>query len=364
MHRHPLRMNLQLFAGEKTEKATPKKRQDARKKGQVAKSVEVPGALVLLGTLCGLLVFGSFYRERVFGLFGDALQNRLTLEVTPDNVLRLLGDYTFQLLWLLAPIFAVALLVAIAANFAQFGPLFTLELIRPNFSRINPVKGLRNIFSLRSVVEFFKSAFKLLAVALVVYAVLWSERHRFLSLAHVPVPDMFAYVVDLTVRLALFVAGLLFVLAVADYGYQKYEYEKSLRMSKQDIKDEFKHQEGDPLVKSRIRERQRRMALSRMMQEVPKADVVVTNPTHYAVALRYDGATMDAPKVVAKGVDYLAIRIREVARTHDVVIMENPPLARALYERTEIGDAIPADLYHAVAEVLAYVYRLKGKQQA
>lgn len=364
MHRRPLRMNLQLFAGEKTEKATPKKRQDARRKGQVAQSLEVPGSLVLLGTLCSLLVFGSFYRERIFALFGDVLQNRLTMEVTPDNVLRLLGGYTVQLLLLLAPIFAVALVVAIATNFAQFGPLFTLELIRPNFNRLNPIRGLRNIFSLRSVVEFLKSAFKLLAVALVVYSVLWSERRRFLSLAHVSVLDIFAYAVDLTVRLALLVAGLLFVLAIADYGYQKYEYEKSLRMSKQDIKDEFKHQEGDPLVKSRIRERQRRMAMSRMMQEVPKADVVITNPTHYAVALRYDGATMEAPQVVAKGVDYLAIRIREVARAHDVVIMENRPLARTLYERTEIGDTIPADLYHAVAEVLAYVYRLKGRRQA
>ena len=363
MHR-PLRMNLQLFAGEKTEKATPKKRQEARKRGQVPQSMEVPSALVLLGTLLCLLALGSYYRDRVFGLFGAVLNGGLAMEITPGNVLSLFSGFVVQLMWLMAPIFAVALVMAVFAGYAQFGLLFTPAVLRPNLKRIDPITGFRNLFSWRSVAEFIKSTLKLILVGIVVYSLLWSERHRFLMLANVPVEEMFAYTVDLVVRLILFVAVLLFLLSIADYVYQRYEYEKSLRMSKQDIKDEHKQQEGDPLVRSRIRQKQRQIAMMRMMQEVPKADVVITNPTHYAVAMRYDGATMEAPKVVAKGADYLAIRIREIARAHDVAIVENRPLARTLYERTEVGDTIPADLYHAVAEVLAYVYRLKGKRQA
>jgi flagellar biosynthetic protein FlhB len=357
-------MNLQLFAGEKTEKATPKKRQEARKRGQVPQSMEVPSALVLLGTLLCLLAFGGYYRDRVFGMFGSVLNGGLLMEITPANVMSLFSGFAVQLMWLMAPIFAVALVMAVFAGYAQFGLLFTPSMLRPNFKRLNPITGFRNLFSLRSVAEFVKSILKLILVGIVVYSLLWSERHRFLMLANVSVEEMFAYTVDLVARLILFVAVLLFLLSIADYAYQRYEYEKSLRMSKQDIKDEHKQQEGDPLVRNRIRQKQRQIAMMRMMQEVPKADVVITNPTHYAVAMRYDGATMEAPKVVAKGADYMAIRIREIARAHDVAIVENRPLARTLYERTEVGDTIPADLYHAVAEVLAYVYRLKGKRQA
>jgi len=362
--RRPLPMNLQLFAGEKTEKATPKRRQQARRRGQVPQSAEVPSALVLLGTLLCLAVLGSHFGNRLFGLFRGILEHHLTMEITPGNVFRFFSAYVVQLAWLLGPIFAVALVMAVAAGYFQFGLLFTPALLKPNLTRLNPIAGFRNLFGWRSVVELVKSVLKLAVVGSVVFVLLWSERDRFLMLANVPVQEMFAYTADLVMRLILFVAVLLFILSIADYVYRRYEHEKSLRMSKQDIKDELKQQEGDPLVRSRIRERQRRIAMMRMMQEVPKADVVITNPTHYAVALRYEGTTMEAPKVVAKGVDYLAIRIREIARAHDVVIVENRPLARTLYERTDIGDTIPADLYHAVAEVLAYVYRLKGRRQA
>ena len=362
--RRPLPMNLQLFAGEKTEKATPKRRQEARKRGQVPQSAEVPSTMVLLGTLLCLLVLGSWFGNRLFGLFGGILEHNLTMEITPGNVFQFFTTYVVQLAWLLGPIFAVALVMAVAAAYFQFGLLFTPVMLKPNLNRLNPITGFRNLFGWRSVVELVKSVLKLAVVGLVVFILLWAERDRFLLLANVPVQQMFAYTADLVARLILFVAVLLFILSLADYAYRRYEHEKSLRMSKQDIKDEHKQAEGDPKVKARIREKQRRFALMRMMQEVPKADVVITNPIHYAVALRYDGATMEAPKVVAKGADYLAIRIREIARAHDVVIVENRPLARTLYERTEIGDTIPADLYHAVAEVLAYVYRLKGRRQA
>jgi flagellar biosynthetic protein FlhB len=175
-----------------------------------------------------------------------------------------------------------------------------------------------------------------------------------------PITEIFSFASSLTIRLGILVAVLLCVLAIGDYFFQKFEYEKSLKMSKQDIKDEIKTAEGDPAIKGKIKERQRRLALMRMMQEVPKADVVITNPTHFAVALQYDGAKMDAPRVIAKGQDYLALRIREIAKKNNVVLMENKPLARALFERSQLGDSIPGDLFQAVAEVLAYVYRLKG----
>ncbi|MFC5401952.1 flagellar biosynthesis protein FlhB [Cohnella soli] len=362
MSRYRLRMDLQLFAGEKTEKATSKKRQDSRQKGQVAKSPEIASSLILLAGICCLIMLGPFMQKQIMTLFSDVLLHRLNMEVTAENTLKLLGSFVIQILLVLAPIFAVVILIAFGSNYVQIGWLFTLEPIRPKFNKLNPLSGAKNLFGLRSLVEFSKSMLKLLTVGLIVYTILWSERSNFLKLANMPVQDIFSFVGNLTIKLGIFVASLLFVLAIGDYMYQKYEYEKNLRMSKQDIKDEFKNQEGDPLIKGKIKERQRRLALMRMMQEVPKADVVITNPTHFAVALKYDASKMDAPTVIAKGQDYLALRIREIAKQNDVITMENKPLARALYERTDIGESVPGDLFQTVAEVLAYVYRLKGRR--
>jgi flagellar biosynthetic protein FlhB len=362
VQQYRIRLDLQLFAGEKTERATGKKRQDSRNKGQVAKSAEIPSTLILLACISILLMLGPFFQKQLLALFGDIFLHRLSMDVTEENVLSLFGHYAVQMLLFLAPIFVIVLLIAFAGNYVQIGWLFTLKPLEPKLSKLNPLAGAKNIFGIRSVVEFFKSSLKLTAVAIIVFTIINSEKKRLLELAHLPVEDIFAFVSSLTIRLGLFVAILLFILAIADLIYQRYEFEKNLRMSKQDIKDEYKNMEGDPLIKGKIRERQRKMALMRMMQEVPKADVVITNPTHYAVALKYDGAKMEAPTVIAKGQDYLALRIRELAKQNDVITMENKPLARALYEKTEVGDSVPADLFQAVAEVLAYVYRLKGRR--
>ncbi|CAM3891511.1 flagellar biosynthesis protein FlhB [Cohnella lubricantis] len=360
MARYQLRMDLQLFAGEKTEKATPKKRNDARNKGQVAKSQELVSSVALIVCASLFLMLGSFFWERILRLFSDVLLHGLTMEVTEANVLGMLSRYSGQMLIFLAPIFIAVIVTAFAVSYMQIGFLFTTEPLKFKLSVLDPINGFKKLFGVRSLVEFAKSMLKLFATGLIVYLVLWSAKDRVLMLAHVPIVDIFSYTGSLTIRLTLLFGVLMFVLAIGDYYYQKYSYEKSLRMSKQDIKDEHKNAEGDPLIKGKIRERQRRMAIMRMMQEVPKADVIITNPTHFAVALQYDGTKMDAPKVIAKGQDYLALRIREIAKQHNVITMENKPLARALYDRTEIGDSIPADLFQAVAEVLAYVYRLKG----
>jgi flagellar biosynthetic protein FlhB len=362
VQQYRIRLDLQQFSGEKTERASPKKRQDSRDKGQVAKSTEIPSTLILLACISILIMLGPSFQNQIMAMFGDIFLHRLSMDITEENVLTLFSHYAVQMLLFLAPIFVVVLLIAFAANYVQIGWLFTLKPLEPKFSKLNPLTGAKNIFGIRSVVEFFKSSLKLISVAIIVYTIINSEKKRFLELAHLPIEDIFAFVSSLTIRMGLFVAVLLFLLAIGDFIYQRHEYEKNLKMSKQDIKDEYKSMEGDPLIKGKIRERQRKMALMRMMQEVPKADVVITNPTHFAVALKYDGAKMEAPTVIAKGQDYLALRIRELAKQNDVITMENKPLARALYEKTEVGDSVPADLFQAVAEVLAYVYRLKRRR--
>jgi len=353
-------LDLQLFAGEKTEKATPKKRKEARDKGQVAKSQELVSSVALIVCAGLFMMLGSFFWNRILRLFSDVLLHGLTMDVTQANVLAMMTRYSEQMLIFLAPIFIAAIIVAFAVSYMQIGFLFTAEPLKFKLNALNPINGFKKIFGPRALVEFAKSMLKLLAAALIVYLVLWSAKDRVLMLARVPIVDIFSFTGSLTIRLTLLFGVLMFVIAVGDFFYQKYSHEKSLRMSKQDIKDEYKNAEGDPKIKAKIRERQRRMAIMRMMQEVPKADVIITNPTHFAVALQYDGSKMDAPKVIAKGQDYLALRIREIAKEHNVITMENKPLARALFERTEVGDTIPADLFQAVAEVLAYVYRLKG----
>ncbi|MDO7905817.1 flagellar biosynthesis protein FlhB [Paenibacillus sp. JX-17] len=354
-------INLQLFAGEKTEKATPKKRQDARKKGQIAKSAEFPGAAVLLVALLCLLMFGGYYKEHIVRLFTDIFINRLTMDVTPYNVLTMLRDYVINILLLLAPVFAGAFLIAIVTNYMQVGFLLVGEGLKPKFSKINPIKGFKNIFSMRSLVEFLKSIFKMTIIGYLVYSTLWGARGNLARLSEMTGDQIMSYTAGLTISLGVKIAAALLVLAVLDYMYQRFEHEKNLRMSKQDIKDEYKKMEGDPLIKGKIRERQRRMAMQRMMQEVPKADVIITNPTHFAVALKYDNSKMEAPQIIAKGQDFVALRIKEIAKQNGVITMENKPLARALFQRAEIGDSIPPDLFQAVAEVLAYVYKLKGK---
>ncbi|MBO7747880.1 flagellar biosynthesis protein FlhB [Paenibacillus sp. MWE-103] len=354
-------LDLQLFSQEKTERATPKKREEARKKGQLAKSPELPAAFILLFVFLSFLMLGGYYKERLMSLFGLLLEQKLLMDVTTENVVTLFSDLMMQGLMLLAPIFVIALLVALLGNYMQIGILFTGEPLKMKFGKLNPVKGLKTIFSLHSVVEFVKNILKLLVIGLVVYATLMSEKDRILGLATVSIGNIFGFIASVTIRLGVEIGAILVAIAVFDYFYKRFEHEKSLRMSKQDIKDEHKKAEGDPLIKGKIRERQRRAALQRMMQQVPKADVVITNPTHFAIALQYDGAKMEAPKVVAKGMDFVALRIREIAKEHDVITMENKPLARALYERTDIGDTVPADLFQAVAEVLAYVYKLKNR---
>jgi flagellar biosynthetic protein FlhB len=356
-----VQLDLQMFAQEKTEAATPQKRREARKKGQVAKSMELPGAFILFFSFLFLYLFGGFFKERIYKLFSLAFNDYMLLSLTEENVLTFFSMIMYEGFILLSPIFIMTMVIAVFGNYIQFGFLMSGDPLMMKLEKLSPIEGAKRIFSVRSVVEFFKSILKLLIIGLVAYFTLWGEKEQIVALSKIPLEGILAYSSHLILMLGIKVGIILVVLAILDYIYQRFEFEKSLRMSKQDIKDEFKKTEGDPLIKAKIREKQRRMALQRMMQEVPKADVVITNPTHFAVALQYDTANMEAPTVIAKGQDYMALKIKEIAKQNDIITMENKPLARALYAQVDIGQTIPNDMFQAVAEVLAYVYKVKRK---
>ncbi|WLD95169.1 flagellar biosynthesis protein FlhB [Alkalihalobacillus sp. AL-G] len=356
-----LSLDLQYFSQEKTEKATPKKRQESRKKGQVAKSGDVNTAIILLIIFLFLWMIGPYMFDIMLKIYRVSFQDFIHYEITIDNIQQVMSALSLEAVMAVAPILLVAMVAGVAANYLQVGFLFTTEPLLMKLERINPLKGFKRIYSLRAIVELLKSILKISLVGLVTFFVLWIHREKIIQLSYATVEQALLIIGKLAIQMGLAASALLIFLAVLDFMYQKFDFEKNIRMSKQDIKDEHKKSEGDPLIKSRIKEKQRQMAMQRMMQEVPKADVVITNPTHYAIALKYDDSQMDAPIVVAKGLDYVALKIREIAKHNEIATVENRPLARSLYEQAEIGDMVPETLFKAVAEVLAYVYRLKKR---
>ncbi|MDB5052073.1 MAG: flagellar biosynthesis protein FlhB [Bacilli bacterium] len=364
MSQFQLQLDLQLFAQEKTESATPKKREDARKKGQVAKSMDLPGALILFFTFLSFLMFGGFLKQHFVKLFTVTFNDYLLSGVSIDNVTSLFGKLMWEGFIMLSPIFVGTVVIALLANYLQIGFLFTGDPLLMKFSKINPLEGAKRIFSVKTLVDFLKSLLKVSIVAIVVYFTISGQKEELMKLSHYSLENSLSYISSITVKLGIEIGLILVILAIFDYVFQKYEHEKSLKMSKQDIKDEYKKSEGDPLIKGKIKERQRKLAMQRMMQEIPKADVVITNPTHFAIALKYNAQAMEAPKVIAKGKDYIALKIKEIAKDNGIIMMENKPLARALYDQVELGQSIPADLFQAVAEVLAYVYKIKGKTKS
>ncbi|WP_282034533.1 flagellar biosynthesis protein FlhB [Metabacillus indicus] len=356
-----IKLDLQFFSGEKTEKATPRKREDVRKKGQVAKSADVNTAIGLLTVFLAFLFIGPFMMKQLLALMKSSLQETLLLQLSEKNVHELMMQIAVQSAYMGGPIMGVALIAGIAGNYLQVGFLFSTEAVQMKLEKINPIQGFKRIYSLRAVVELLKSILKISFVGAVTFSVIWFQMDGILSLSKLSVEKAFLFVSKLAFQMGLFASIALLFLSLLDYFYQKYDFEKNIRMSKQDLKDEFKKSEGDPLIKSRIKQKQREMATRRMMQDVPGADVVITNPTHYAIALKYDEDKMDAPFVVAKGVDFVAQKIKETAKTNNVTMIENRPLARALYDQVDIGRAVPEEFFKAIAEILAYVYQLKNK---
>ncbi|SER06757.1 flagellar biosynthetic protein FlhB [Gracilibacillus ureilyticus] len=356
-----LKLDLQYFAGEKTEKATPKKRQDARKKGQVAKSSDVNTAILLFFVFIILLVIGQSLGNTMTGMYSKSFTEYIHLAVTEEQIFEMFLDFTIQIGIALAPIMLIAIVAGFASNFLQIGFLFTSEPLKMKLSKIDPIQGAKRIFSVRALVELVKSLLKIIVVGIITFSIIWMNKDEMIMLYDKNVTSAMAFFGSMTIQMGLAAAIALLIISVIDYAYQRYDFEKQNRMSKNDIKDEHKNIEGDPLIKSKIKERQRQMAMQRMMSQVPEADVIITNPTHYAIALKYEESKADAPYVVAKGVDFVAVKIKDIAKHHDIMMVENRPLARALYAQTEIGQVIGEEYFQAVAEILAYVYRVKKK---
>lgn len=357
-----VRLDLQFFAGEKTEKATPKKRQDSRKKGQVLKSQDVTSAIVLLAMFLFLFFIGGSMRDGILSFFRQSFIHNINVEaITIESVMALLTNTLTEMAFIVVPIMAVAFVAALIGNYFQVGILFTMEPLKLDLKKMDPIKGLKKIISVKAIIELLKSTLKITFIGGVTTIILWSNIHEVLALSFKSPWETLATVGKLVGIMGIAASLVLLCVSLLDWFYQKYDYEKNLKMSKQDIKDEHKNSEGDPLIKSKIKQRQREMAMRRMMSEVPTADVVITNPTHYAIAIKYDDEKMDAPKIVAKGTDYVAQKIKLIAKEHDVIMVENRPLARAMYDQIEIGDQVPEEFFKAIAEILAYVYRIKRK---
>lgn len=347
---------------ERTEKATPKRRDQAREKGQVAQSKEVASTVILMAAL-GLFYFsGSWILLNLGNILSGVYQSLGTLRLDTVTDASVFSIKIFQnILKILTPLFLLLIIAGIVGNVLQFGfGLYPKKLV-PKFTQINPASGIKRIFSLKSLVEAVKSILKIIVVGWIAYGVMSGHLKEFPALVDLEVGQILVFIGQVAFKIALYVCLAMVLMSALDFIYQRWQYEENLKMTKQEVKDEHKQAEGDPKVKGRIRSLQREAAMRRMMESVPEADVVITNPTHLAIALRFDSENMIAPRVIAKGADHIAEKIRGIASEHSVPLVENKPLAQALYKMVEIGDYIPAELYRAVAEVLAYVYRLKGR---
>jgi flagellar biosynthetic protein FlhB len=346
----------------KTEKPTPKKIRDAREEGQVARSMEVSSAVILMSSLLFFYFGGSWFMRTSKLMLQNIFQNYMLIELGKEGFYRIVLFSQQQFLLLLGPLLVSLAVVAVLANVLQVGFLLSAKPLMPKFSKINMIKGFGRIFSLRSLVDLFKSLLKITVLGYASFTVYRTHFPEFFGLLNQPVVDILQFLALVSFQL-LWRCGLVLIgLAIFDYLYQRWEWTQDLKMTKDEIKDEFKQMEGDPQLKARIRSLQMAASRQRMMHEVPRADVVITNPIHLAVALLYDKKKSLAPVVVAKGAGVIAENIKKVARQHQVPVVENKPLARLMFKLVKVNEMIPADIYQSVAEVLAYVYRLKGKK--
>jgi len=348
--------------GEKTEPPTPRRRSEARGQGQVAKSQDLNAAVLLLVSLIALALFGP----KLWQTLVQVVRRGLGSDGSPslDAALVAGAESFVESAKAVAPIFLLIVLAAFVVLYAQVGWLITFKPLMPNLNKLNPINGLKRLFSAFTLVQLAQNILKLALVGLAAWLSIKGIVHQILLAHVVEFADTFGLAADLVFHVGIRLAVVLLLLSFLDYAYQRHRHEKQLKMTKEEVKEEMKRMEGDPVIKRRRREVQLKLALERIRSAVPKADVVVTNPTHYAVALQYVAEEMAAPKVIAKGVDYMAQQIRELAVAAGVPIVQKPELARALYRDVDVGFEIPERFYRAVAEVLAYVYELSGKRFA
>ncbi|HHY81541.1 MAG TPA: flagellar biosynthesis protein FlhB [Clostridiales bacterium] len=354
---------LAFAAGEKTEEPTPKRKDDARKKGQVAKSIDLNSAITLLL----LIIFGNMMGNSLFSslhkYLRHSLENGLTRSVTQRNLINIFLQDSGIYMVVVLPLMAGVMVIGVLASLMQTGLIRSTDPLKPDLNRLNPIQGFKNIFSQRAFIEFVKNFLKLILIGYLAWSFIRDNLQQILSITHISIRGVFPVVKDLILGLLTRVGIMMLILGAMDYLYQRFTFHKSLKMTKEEVKEELKQMEGDPQIRSLRRQKQRQLAMSRMMAAVPQADVVITNPTHLAVALKYDEKSYNAPVILAKGADYVAEKIREIAKKEEIAIVENKPLARALYYKGEVGREIPIELYQAVAEVLAMVYHMQGKMQ-
>lgn len=347
---------------QKTEEPTHKRLQDARDKGQIAKSQEVSHWFMIAAFAVIVGFFLPNMVRDVAAIMLPFIEQPHLMATTPGGLLAIIGDSLLSLGFALLIPMAFLVLTALASGFIQSGVLITAEQIKPKLEKISVLKGFKRLFSLKTLMEFAKGIAKLTIVGAVITLVIWPEWESIPSFALLELTEFLELVRVLSLKVLVATVAVMAVIAGLDYLFQKSQHIKQMRMSRQDMKDEFKQTEGDPMVKARLRQIRTERARQRMMSAVPEADVVITNPTHFSVALKYDMDAMAAPRVTAKGVDNIALKIREVAKEHKVPLVENPPLARALYASVEVEEEIPPEHYKAVAEIISYVMRLKGKK--
>ncbi len=346
---------------QKTEEPTAKKLEESRKKGQVALSREVNNWLMIMAGTLVVLVLGPHVLTRLKNHMALYIEHAAQMPGVPGGFHQILGESFLIVLGILFLPLAILMAVAFLGPFLQVGPLFAPEVIKPDLSKVSPIKGFGRLFSMRSIMEFVKGILKIGVIAVVGVIILYPFYMVVDHLVGMPVPLVLGELRDLVARMMTGILIVLLVIAVIDLVYQRFEHYKKMRMTKQELKDEYKQAEGDPHVKARLRQLRRERAMTRMMQSVPEADVVITNPTHFAVALKYKPGEMSAPVCVAKGQDLIAQKIREVANENKVEIVENPPLARSLYDVVEIDQEIPENMYKAVAEVISFVFKKQGR---
>lgn len=364
--------NLQFFAkegpgGEKTEEPTAKKLEDARKEGQVAKSREIANATGLIALFLILKLGMGFLGENFLSIFSSIYEKIPQIIAMPGGFVSvrdfyiLIGNAMTKILLVVAPFFLIGFLVAFLSDYIQVKWKVTTKPLQPKFNKLNPVNGFKRIFSLQSLVELVKSIAKILLIGWVAYDTIKDNFDVIYLLFNMPIWQGIQVSGKLAIDFGLKCSCIYVVIALLDFTYQKRKFHKDQMMTKQEVKDEYKQSEGDPQVKGRIRQKMQEASRRRMMQQLPEADVVITNPTHFAVAIKYDSEVAPAPVVIAKGEDFLAQKIKEIAKENRVEIVENKPLARMLYYNVEIGEQVPPELYQAVAEVLAMVYHMQGK---
>ncbi len=349
--------------GEKTEQPSGRRISQAREKGNVAFSADVNNAVVLLSGIVLLYALSIMTYNGFNANMKETFGNLSRRDFNQDAVVNLFVNHVYQLVKIILPILGGILLCGLAVSYFQTGFMLNFGLLKPKFDKLNVIAGLKNLFSTRSYIKLIFSVVKIIVVGGVAFLVVRKEFGQLIHSSDLTLAQMLAMLAKSMYTLALRISIVLLILAVLDFVYQKWQHKRNLRMTKQEVKDEGKETEGDPFVKGKIRAAQRHMAMKRMMSSLPAADVVVTNPTHYAVALKYEGSSMKAPSVVAKGADLIAKRIKEIAAKHNIPVVEDKPLAQTLYKTVEVGQEIPQKLYYAVAKVLSYVYQLKKEQK-